>query len=109
MIIPCKIVDLKDHDGEILYTVVTINDIIEESFQSTAFLDLTTSNFMALRNLNTNSISSITFIHECQRYTNFKFAGTRKSNGDCSTNPCQCKKKIENVALNVMLVMVQNV
>ncbi|CAF2943804.1 unnamed protein product [Rotaria sp. Silwood2] len=92
-ILPCKIVDLKDYDGEILYNVATINGIIEQSFQSTAFLDLTTSNFMALRNLNTDSLSSITFIHACQLYTNFKSAGTCKCNGDCSTNRCQCKKK----------------
>ena len=47
-VLPCKIVDIKDHDGEILYNVATMNGIIEESFQSTAF-DLTASNFMALR------------------------------------------------------------
>ncbi|CAF5046794.1 unnamed protein product [Rotaria sp. Silwood1] len=92
-ILPCKIVDLKDHDGEILYNVATINGIIEESFQSTAFLDLTTSSFIALRNLNTDSLSPITFIHACQLYTNFKSTGTCKCNGDCSTNRCQCKKK----------------
>ena len=70
-----------------------MNGIIEESFQLAAFLDLTASNFMALRNLDTDSLSSITFIQACQLYTNFKSAGASKCNGDCNTNRCQCKKK----------------
>ena len=87
------VVDLKDHDGEILYNVATINGIIEESFQATAFLDLTTSTSIALRHLNTDLLSSITFIHACQLYTSFKSADICKCNDDCSTNRCQCKKK----------------
>ena len=58
-------VDLQDHDDKILDNVATINGIIEESSQSTAFLDLILSDFGALRNSNIDSLSSITFIHAC--------------------------------------------
>ncbi|CAF4388668.1 unnamed protein product [Rotaria magnacalcarata] len=92
-ILPCKIVDSKDQDGETLYNVATMNGIIKESFQSAVFLDLTASNFTALRILNTEFLLSISFIQACQTYTSFKSANTCKCNGDCSTNRCQCKKK----------------
>ncbi|CAF1159335.1 unnamed protein product [Rotaria magnacalcarata] len=68
-ILPCKIVDSKCQD------------------------DLTASNFTTLRTLNTDSLSSVTFIQACQIYTNFKSVDTCKCNGDCSTNRCKCKKK----------------
>ncbi|CAF1544076.1 unnamed protein product [Rotaria sordida] len=92
-ILPCKIVDSKDQDGEVFYNVATMNGIIKESFQSIVFLDITASNFTALRILNIDSLSSISFIQACQIYTNFKSADTCKCNGSCSTNRCQCKKK----------------
>ncbi|CAF4074746.1 unnamed protein product [Rotaria magnacalcarata] len=63
------------------------------NFQSSMFLDLTTSNFASLRDMNTESLRSITFIQACQLYTNFKVADTCKCTGDCSTNRCQCKQK----------------
>ncbi len=44
-ILPCKIINSKDQAGEKLYHVATMNGIIQESFQSTVFLDLTSSNF----------------------------------------------------------------
>ncbi|CAF3830042.1 unnamed protein product [Rotaria sp. Silwood1] len=92
-ILPCKIFHSNDKNGETLYTVATKNGIIKESFQSSMFLDLTTSNFASLRDMNTESLPSITFIQACQLYTNFKVADTCKCAGDCSTNRCQCKRK----------------
>jgi hypothetical protein len=92
-ILPCKVVNTHDQDGEVLYTVATKNGIIKETFPSTMFLDLTTANFASLRSFNTDSLPSITFIQACQIYTNFKSTDTCKCAGDCSTNRCQCKKK----------------
>jgi hypothetical protein len=92
-ILPCKIINSKDQDGETLYNVATMSGIIQESYQSTVFLDLTSSNFAALRDLNTGTLSTITFIQACQIYTNFRSADTCKCTGSCNTNRCQCKKK----------------
>jgi len=91
-ILPCKITGFKDQDAEKLYNVATMNGIIQESFRSTAFLDLTSSNFSLLRQLNVDSLSTITFIQACQLYTNFRSADTCKCNGNCASNRCQCKK-----------------
>ena len=71
----------------------TKNGIIKESFQSSMFLDLNTSNFASLRDMNTESLPPITFIQACQFYTNFKVTDTCKCAGDCSTNRCQRKRK----------------
>jgi len=71
-ILPCKIIDFKDQDAELLYNVATMNGIIQQSFQSTTFLDLTSSNFASLRDLNTSSLPTISFIQACQLYTNFR-------------------------------------
>ncbi|CAF1448872.1 unnamed protein product [Adineta ricciae] len=92
-ILPCKIVRSSDQTGETLYTVASKNGIMKECFQSSMFLDLTTSNFASLRDMNTESLPSITFIQACQLYTNFKNSDTCKCAGDCSTNRCQCKRK----------------
>jgi hypothetical protein len=75
-ILPCKITNSKDQDGETLYKVATKNGNIQESFQSTVFLDLTSSNFAALRDFDTGTLSTITFIQACQIYTNFRSADT---------------------------------
>ena len=91
-ILPCKIIGFTDRDAEKLYNVATMNGIIQESFLSTAFLDLTTSNFSTLRELDIGSLSTLTFIQACQLYTNFKSADTCKCNGNCASNRCQCKK-----------------
>ena len=91
-ILPCKIIGFKDEGAEKFYNVTTMNSIIQESFVSTSFLDLTASNFSTLRELNIDSLSTITFIQACQLYTNFKSGDTCKCNGSCTTNRCQCKK-----------------
>ena len=58
-ILPCKIIGLKDQDAETSYSVATMHGIVQESFNSTVFLNLTTSNFAKLRELNSDSLPTI--------------------------------------------------
>ena len=92
-ILPCKIISSTGQNADSLYNVATMNGIIQQGFQSATFLDLTSSNFASLRNLNTDTLPSISFIQACQLYTKFKSADTCKCNGNCNTNRCYCKKK----------------
>lgn len=92
-LLPCKIIDCKVQGEETFYNVATCNGILSESFLSTALIDLRSSNFTALRIIDTNTLSKISFIQACHLHTSFRSSKTCKCNGNCSTNRCRCKKE----------------
>lgn len=90
-ILSCKMIHSNIQEGETFYNVATSNGMIKQSFLSTAFLDLTSSDFSASRSLENKALLLMIFIQTCQ-CTNCIRSTTCKCTCHCTSNLCQCKK-----------------
>ena len=94
-ILPCKIIEIMKKDGcfGLLYKVATVYGIINDSFSSPDFMDLNETVSADLRQTDTTSLSTISFIQACQKFTQYKSFRACKCTGPCDTNRCPCKKQ----------------
>ncbi|CAF3436338.1 unnamed protein product [Rotaria socialis] len=94
-ILPCRIVQVltKEESLNTTYKVATLYGIISDSFSSSDFTDLSKTISSELRQLDIKTLSSITFIQACQKFTQYKSYQVCKCVGSCDTNRCPCKKQ----------------
>ncbi len=94
-ILPCKIIEIirKEESFNTLYKVATVDGIISDSFSSTDFMDLSQTVSADLRQIDTSTLPTISFIQACQIFTQYKSIHACKCTGACDTNRCPCKKK----------------
>ncbi len=94
-ILPCKIIQVltKEESLNTVYKVATLYGIISDSFSSSNFIDLSETVSAELRKLDIKTLSSISFIQACQKFTQYKSNQVCKCVGSCDTNRCPCKKQ----------------
>ena len=93
--LPCKVISVESSPDQLhRYQLCTTTCIISSRFQAMDLLHLSTCNFRDLRDVDSASLPTITFIQGCKTYVNTRFVTpveVCKCSGTCSTKKCPCR------------------
>ncbi|CAF3511728.1 unnamed protein product [Rotaria socialis] len=94
-VLPCKIISVQVASNDMdTYQLCTTTAILFSRFQVLGLLNLSKCNFRDLRDVDSTTLPTMTFIQACKAYVSAGLITPTEAcncNGKCSTKKCRCR------------------
>jgi len=94
-VLPCKIISVQSASNDMdTYQLCTTTTVISSRFQALDLLNLSNCNFRDLRDVDSTTLPTMTFIQACKAYVSAGLITPTEvcnCNGTCSTKKCPCR------------------